>query len=194
MKSAYWSTIEASSTPSCRWRLIRNLQVPPKLKLFTWLFCQSKLLTNVNRMSRHMTSDPCCIHCPNQPEFLKPCCTYSGTVPRPIKFGCPLVPPQLFKELFLLFGIIGWQQISCRETASSWALTGTNSSSLFVGPFGNGAISVFLILASVILIMLAVPFYCTFLNGSWLLLRIMMNLLIVPASLAGRCLLLDSLS
>lgn len=43
---------------------------PPKLKLFTWLFCQSKLLTNVNRMSRHITSDPCCIHCPNQPETM----------------------------------------------------------------------------------------------------------------------------
>lgn len=29
VKSSYWCAIEASSAPSCRWKLIWNLQIPP---------------------------------------------------------------------------------------------------------------------------------------------------------------------
>lgn len=70
VKSAYLSTFDLCSSLSGKWGLIWNLQVPPKLKIFTWLFVQSKLLTNVNRFSRHITSDPYCKHCPGHPETM----------------------------------------------------------------------------------------------------------------------------
>lgn len=70
VKSAYLSTMDDSTNHSHVWKLIWNLRIPPKLKVFTWLFFQCRLLTNVNRARRKLTLDPCCPHCPGVPETM----------------------------------------------------------------------------------------------------------------------------
>lgn len=70
VKSVYRSTFGDDLVPPGMWRLIWTLHIPPKLNTFLWLFYRSKLLTNVNRVARHITSDPCCKHCPGQPETM----------------------------------------------------------------------------------------------------------------------------
>lgn len=70
VKSAYFSSFDHTNMPHGKWKSIWSLPFPPKLKIFSWLFCQSRLLTNVNRLKRHLTSDPCCKYCPGIPETM----------------------------------------------------------------------------------------------------------------------------
>lgn len=70
VKSAYMSTLDLNSRPSHAWKWMWNLHIPPKLKVFTWLFFNCRLLTNVNRVRRKLTLDPSCPHCPGVPETM----------------------------------------------------------------------------------------------------------------------------
>jgi hypothetical protein len=70
VKSAYFSSMDLPPVASSHWKQIWKLQIPPKLKLFSWLFYQSRLLTNVNRVKRCLSSDPSCQCCPGIPETM----------------------------------------------------------------------------------------------------------------------------
>ncbi|KAK9941797.1 hypothetical protein M0R45_007491 [Rubus argutus] len=70
VKSAYLSTLEVNIGLSQSWKLIWSLKIPPKLKMFTWLLFQGRLLTNVNRVKRNLTQNPCCPHCAGTPETM----------------------------------------------------------------------------------------------------------------------------
>lgn len=70
VKSVYLSTLEVSTGHSHAWKLIWGLKIPPKLKVFSWLFFQGRLLTNVNRAKRKLTLDHCCPHCIGIPETM----------------------------------------------------------------------------------------------------------------------------
>ena len=70
VKSGYASSITQSPVTAGPWKLIWGLNIPPKLKIFAWLFFQGRLLTNVCRARRHIVSDPSCPHCPGIPETM----------------------------------------------------------------------------------------------------------------------------
>jgi glutamine phosphoribosylpyrophosphate amidotransferase len=52
------------------WRIIWKLDIPPKLKNFIWVVAHGKLLTNVQRMKRHLTMDDSCFTCQSDKETL----------------------------------------------------------------------------------------------------------------------------
>ncbi|PRQ55177.1 putative reverse transcriptase zinc-binding domain-containing protein [Rosa chinensis] len=54
------------------WKFIWNLQLPPKLKTFTWIVCHDKILTNVQRAKRNLTNENSCPLCHQAPETLAP--------------------------------------------------------------------------------------------------------------------------
>lgn len=62
--------MEVSPRSNDVWKMIWNMYIPHKLKIFTWLFFQCRLLTNVNRARRHLTLDPSCPHCPGKPKTM----------------------------------------------------------------------------------------------------------------------------
>lgn len=102
-----------------------NLQIAPKLKTFTWLFYQSRLLTNVNRAKRHLTLDSCC---------------------PPPPFGVPLVLLSLCRELSLWIGMLGLLLTYCYLIVDSWVYLGLKCLLSLVGLFKNCRINILVIL------------------------------------------------
>ncbi|KAJ8432968.1 hypothetical protein Cgig2_032800 [Carnegiea gigantea] len=50
------------------WRWVWHFKVPQHIKLFTWLLLHDKLLTNVTRARRHLTTDPSYRECGSSSE------------------------------------------------------------------------------------------------------------------------------
>ncbi|XP_062007342.1 uncharacterized protein LOC133724594 [Rosa rugosa] len=70
VKSAYYGVINPTMRNNSIWKSIWHLNIPPKLKIFTWLFVHKRLPTNVNRARRHLTIDSSCHCCPGEPETM----------------------------------------------------------------------------------------------------------------------------
>ncbi|GMI79291.1 hypothetical protein like AT3G09510 [Hibiscus trionum] len=47
------------------WSTIWKLQLPQRIHTFVWLSLRDSLLTNANRVRRHMAASPCCGLCYN---------------------------------------------------------------------------------------------------------------------------------
>jgi hypothetical protein len=63
VKSAYLLLMQEDIPPRYDWKIIWKLPVPAKLKTFCWLVSHHKLLTNMERVKRRLTSDPLCSIC-----------------------------------------------------------------------------------------------------------------------------------
>lgn len=70
VKSAYLALVTQDNYPLFPWASLWKLSLPPKLKYLFWLVCQRKLLTNVERVKRHLTSDPMCPLCHDRPKSM----------------------------------------------------------------------------------------------------------------------------
>ncbi|XP_004300035.1 PREDICTED: uncharacterized protein LOC101293591 [Fragaria vesca subsp. vesca] len=70
VKSAYNSVFDFSNSHNCQWKLIWNLDIPPKLKTFLWTMLHKKLLTNVQRVTRRFTKNATCPICHSADETL----------------------------------------------------------------------------------------------------------------------------
>jgi hypothetical protein len=70
VKSAYTSSIVDPPVSNGPWKSIWRLNVPPKLKVFAWLFYQGRLLTNVYRAKRNIVADSSCHYCLGTPESM----------------------------------------------------------------------------------------------------------------------------
>ncbi|PRQ37815.1 putative RNA-directed DNA polymerase [Rosa chinensis] len=70
VKSAYLTLLQDENYTPFNWAFIWKMAIPPKLKSFFWLICHGKLLTNVERVKRRMSSDPSCPLCHNAPETI----------------------------------------------------------------------------------------------------------------------------
>ncbi|KAK9028336.1 hypothetical protein V6N11_068143 [Hibiscus sabdariffa] len=59
------------------WRLIRPYRGLPKIRLFMWLACRNRLMTNAERVRRHSTLDGNCYfchdHCEDVDHILRRC-------------------------------------------------------------------------------------------------------------------------
>lgn len=64
VKSAYELSIGSS------WNFIWKLKIPPRVKVFIWLLTQKKILTNVQRVRRHLSRDHSCSLCHYHEESL----------------------------------------------------------------------------------------------------------------------------
>ncbi|XP_021827477.1 uncharacterized protein LOC110768097 [Prunus avium] len=49
--------------PSYDWHFLWKLKIPPKLQIFLWLVFQGKILSNEQRVRRHLVDDPACNYC-----------------------------------------------------------------------------------------------------------------------------------
>lgn len=54
---------KSSSTNEKIWRIIRNLQVPPKVKIFLWIMTNDSIACEANLKSHHVPVDPRCVIC-----------------------------------------------------------------------------------------------------------------------------------
>ncbi|PRQ60552.1 putative reverse transcriptase zinc-binding domain-containing protein [Rosa chinensis] len=70
VKSAYAIFLASYCQDNSPWKFIWKLQLPPKLKTFTWIVFHGKLLTNVQRAKRNLTNDNCCPLCHQALETL----------------------------------------------------------------------------------------------------------------------------
>ncbi|KAI5345025.1 hypothetical protein L3X38_012902 [Prunus dulcis] len=71
VKTAYELSARFNEVPGSPWKLIWNLKIPPRVKMFTWLLTQKKILTNVQRVRRHLSRDPSCPRCHYHEESLQ---------------------------------------------------------------------------------------------------------------------------
>ncbi|KAL6202860.1 hypothetical protein ACLB2K_026564 [Fragaria x ananassa] len=70
VKSAYRLLCDDYDFQSYPWLKNWSLNIPPKLKIFLWTFVSSKLLTNMQRVKRHLSGNLCCHHCTDAPETM----------------------------------------------------------------------------------------------------------------------------
>ncbi|KAL6140699.1 hypothetical protein ACLB2K_058995 [Fragaria x ananassa] len=70
VKSAYRLLCDDYDFQSYPWLKNWSLNIPPKLKIFLWTFVSSKLLTNMQRVKRHLSGNPCYHHCTDAPETM----------------------------------------------------------------------------------------------------------------------------
>lgn len=70
VRSAYDLSIAIDTISTVPWKGIWSFNIPPKLKIFAWIVAQGRLLTNVQRCIRHISSDPCCNLCPGIEESM----------------------------------------------------------------------------------------------------------------------------
>lgn len=70
VKSAYHGLTECGARPNPLWKIIWNLHIPPKIQIFAWTVVHERVLTNVQRVKRNLTSDSSCHMCPGKPETL----------------------------------------------------------------------------------------------------------------------------
>ncbi|KAK1584321.1 hypothetical protein Q3G72_031946 [Acer saccharum] len=68
VKSAYSGQFEDDSLPLWKWRFIWRQKLPPKIQFFLWILLQDKALTNLQRMTRGLASDPTCPRCSAEVE------------------------------------------------------------------------------------------------------------------------------
>ncbi|CAN1797783.1 Putative ribonuclease H protein At1g65750 [Linum perenne] len=61
---------QANSVAHDRWKLCWKWKGPNRIRHFLWLTIQEKLLTNSERVKRHMTSNADCEHCHHQAEIV----------------------------------------------------------------------------------------------------------------------------
>ncbi|GKU89943.1 hypothetical protein SLEP1_g4011 [Rubroshorea leprosula] len=77
------------------WRWIWKLQCIEKIKLFVWLLCKNRVLTNSVRFARHFAATPICPRCEQSPEtplhLLRDC--YHS---RLFWEAAPVLPPDFF--------------------------------------------------------------------------------------------------
>ncbi|KAL4379262.1 hypothetical protein GQ457_02G040270 [Hibiscus cannabinus] len=55
--------IISTENPAPLWNLIRRLSVPQRIRTFLWLVCHGKLLSNQERVRRHLTMEDACVYC-----------------------------------------------------------------------------------------------------------------------------------
>lgn len=60
VSSAYVMVKDSNSLPQCFWKCIWSFKIPPKLKMFSWIVAQGRLLTNAQRFRRNICSDSSC--------------------------------------------------------------------------------------------------------------------------------------
>ncbi|KAL5756987.1 hypothetical protein ACOSQ2_021733 [Xanthoceras sorbifolium] len=70
VKNAYDIASDVENVEDCHWKFIWKLKLPPKLRHFLWLVFQGKLLTNLQRYVRGLTSDDACPCCHENVEDL----------------------------------------------------------------------------------------------------------------------------
>ncbi|KAL6219553.1 hypothetical protein ACLB2K_007312 [Fragaria x ananassa] len=70
VKSAYRLLCDDYDFQSYPWLKNWSLNIPPMLKIFLWTFVSSKLLTNMQKVKRHLSRNPCCHHCTDAPETM----------------------------------------------------------------------------------------------------------------------------
>lgn len=70
VKSAYQNLCGNQGFPDYIWKGNWSLPIPPKIKIFWWLFVQGKLLTNTWRVRRHLITDSSCYFCPGHEEAM----------------------------------------------------------------------------------------------------------------------------
>ncbi|KAL4354245.1 hypothetical protein GQ457_06G016820 [Hibiscus cannabinus] len=71
IKSAYMQLAQPHwNAPDSRWKFIWSLPIPERLRGFLWLALHNKLLSNVVRLQRHLTTDSACSICSFQDESL----------------------------------------------------------------------------------------------------------------------------
>ncbi|BFG15821.1 hypothetical protein CerSpe_020950 [Prunus speciosa] len=63
VKTAYTLLFHGSEWPSYDWHFLWKLKIPPKLQIFLWLVFQGKILSNEQRVRRHLVDDPACNYC-----------------------------------------------------------------------------------------------------------------------------------
>ncbi|KAH0981938.1 hypothetical protein GBA52_009115 [Prunus armeniaca] len=71
VKTAYELSARFNEVTGSPWKFIWNLKIPPRVKMFTWLLTQKKILTNVQRVRRHLSRDPSCPLCHYHEESLQ---------------------------------------------------------------------------------------------------------------------------
>lgn len=67
-------TLDSGGDGDCQtnniWKIVRNIDGPPKLKHFLWRACKNSLPVNDLRFRRHMASSPMCSRCGSHEETL----------------------------------------------------------------------------------------------------------------------------
>ncbi|KAL4366257.1 hypothetical protein GQ457_05G004610 [Hibiscus cannabinus] len=69
-RSAYASLGNSSCHSSKVWKLIWTLSVPQRIRTFVWLAVHGKLLTNQERMRRHLSTTASCSLCNNASKYV----------------------------------------------------------------------------------------------------------------------------
>lgn len=93
------------------WDLIWKLYLPPKIKTFIWLIGHDKILTNVQRERRNLTTDPNCHRCrflPKTMEHMFKECQHAQQAWNSIE-----IPPAMAHTVSLSFDV--WVMINLKS-------------------------------------------------------------------------------
>jgi ribonuclease HI len=128
VSSAYQLAISSENSSTGPWKRIWALNIPPKLKVFAWTVAHGRLLTNVQRYTRHLCPNPCCQFCPGNAEtmlhLLRDCC-----FARKVWAACKI--PTMLTNFFQL-DWTDWLSANVLKCGCSWNLFKWNECFIFI--------------------------------------------------------------